>query len=161
MQPCPPWPPPPPPQSISSAAQDHTNASAEATAAAVSNGGRSAGASATPDGSSRLGLLLAPQGQLSGDGQLRELIQEHREHKGAEAAIWFLPPAVVRQLGLGPAGEEAVAAADPATLTWLQLRFGGAIRPCDLQPETLTQQAAALPPAAPLAAVALAPSGRN
>jgi hypothetical protein len=149
------------PQSASAAAPGHANASAEAAAAAVPTGGRSAGASGAPDGSRRLGLLLAPQGQLSGDGQLRELIQEQREHKEAEAAIWYLPPALVRQLALGPAGEEAVAAADPATLTWLQLRFGGSIRPCDLRPEALAQQAAALPPAAPLAGVALAPSGRT
>lgn len=107
------------------------------------------------NGSTRLGLLLAPQGQLSGDGQLRELIQEQRERKGSEAPIWYLPPALVRQLGLGAATEEAVAAADAATLTWLQLRFGGAIRPCDLRPEALAERAAALPPAAPLAAVGL------
>ncbi len=115
----------------------------------------------SPSSSTRLGLLLAPQGLLSGDGQLRELIQEQRERKGAQASIWYLPPALVRHLGLGPANEEAVATADAATLTWLQLRFGGAVRPCDLRPETLAQQATALPPAAPLAAVGLRESGQN
>ena len=148
-------------QPFPSVAPGHANASAQVTAPAVSTGSGPAGASGAPDGPHRLGLLLAPEGQLSGDGQLRELIQEQRGRKGTQAAIWFLPPALVRQLALGPAGEEAVAAADPATLTWLQLRFGGSIRPCDLRPEALTQQAAALPPAAPLAGVALAPSGRT
>jgi hypothetical protein len=140
--------------SASAAVPSHTAASGQAATAAASTGSSPAGA-AGPDGSRRLGLLLGPQGQLSGDGQLRELIQEQRERKGAEAAIWYLPPDLVRQLGLGTAEEEAVASADAATLTWLQLRFGGAVRPCNLRPEDLAQQAAALPPAAPLAGVGL------
>ena len=143
------------PQSVSSAAPGDASTSGQVTAPPDSTGSGPAGASGAPDGSRRLGLLLAPQGQLSGDGQLRELIQEQRERKGAQAAIWYLPPALVRQLGLGPAEEEAVASADAATLTWLQLRFGGAVRPCNLRPEDLAQQAAALPPAAPLAGVGL------
>ena len=36
-------------------------------------------------------LLIAPQGLLSGDGQLRELIQERRNHLGDNADIWYLP----------------------------------------------------------------------
>ena len=32
----------------------------------------------------RLHLLIAPFGQLSGDGQLRELIQERRNHLGED-----------------------------------------------------------------------------
>ncbi len=115
----------------------------------------------SPNGSTGLGLVLAPQGLLSGDGQLRELIQEQRARKGAQASIWYLPPALVRHLGLGPANQETVATADAATLAWLQLRFGGAVRPCDLRPETLAHQAAALPPAAPLAAVGLREPGRT
>lgn len=146
-------------QSVSSTAPGHAQSSGQPPAAPT--GPSPAGTADAPDGSRRLGLLLAPEGQLSGDGQLRELIQEQRDRKGAHAAIWYLPPALVRQLGLGPAQEEAVAATDAATLTWLQLRFGGTIRPSDLPAQTLAQDATALPPAAPLAGVALAPSGQS
>jgi hypothetical protein len=33
-------------------------------------------------------LLLAPIGQRSGDGQLRELIKERRGHGGGDAQLW-------------------------------------------------------------------------
>jgi hypothetical protein len=44
-----------------------------------------------------LTLLLAPTGQLSGDGQLRELMAERRSHTGGDAALWFLPPSLLQE----------------------------------------------------------------
>lgn len=74
-------------------------------------------------------LLLGAAGQLSGDGQLRELMRERRawagrQATGACAGFWFLPPALVAELGLGK-DKEAVVSQDPAVHVWLQLRFGG------------------------------------
>ncbi len=103
-----------------------------------------------------LQLLLAPLGQLSGDGQLRELIAERRDHRGTGVEIWYLPPAVlVSLLPDLPTGQEGVVASDPVAITWLQLRFGGAVSTASLDPERLQAQAGGLPPRAPLAALAL------
>lgn len=109
-----------------------------------------------PDaGPGTLSLLLAPEGQLSGDGQLRELFQERRERRCDQAALWYLPPAGVRELGLAGSASpgEAVVAADPAVITWLQLRFGGQRQTASLSPSLLTERAGELPPGAPEAAV--------
>jgi len=57
-----------------------------------------------------LHLLIAPIGQLSGDGQLRELIQERRNHRGEAAGIWYLAPQDLSDGGLCrqcPQGEAA------------------------------------------------------
>jgi hypothetical protein len=83
-------------------------------------------------------LLLAPAGQLSGDGQLRDLMLERRNRTSGGAtppsAIWFLPQELLRQLelklerGLGSANQhaqEGLLTEDPAVHVWLQLRFGG------------------------------------
>jgi hypothetical protein len=99
-------------------------------------------------------LLLVSAPQLSGDGQLRELIEERRSRFGDRADLWYLSPAGVHALALGNPGEEAVVAADPAVITWLQLRFGGRIGPVSLGRAELQASAAALParlPQAPLA----------
>lgn len=129
-------------------------------------------------------LLLAPAGQLSGDGQLRELMLERRSrttHRsragsaGSSSSIWFLSPAHVQQLGLGGdeqndehdgalAAQEALVTEDPAVHVWLQLRFGGRSAsvaelsqlPHRLERSWLEQQASGLPPAAPQPPVALA-----
>jgi len=69
-------------------------------------------------------VLLAPCGQLSADGQLRELIEERRDRHDGTGPIWYLQPDQVAALGLG-CGEEAVVTNSAAVLTWFQLRFGG------------------------------------
>ena len=38
-----------------------------------------------------LSLLIAPSGQLSGDGQLLELMREWQRRNGDQADLWFLP----------------------------------------------------------------------
>lgn len=107
-------------------------------------------------GARPLPLLLASNGQLSGDGQLRELIAERRDRQGAQVELWHLPPAVLAALLPElAAGQEAVVAADPAVITWLQLRFGGNMSTAVLDPQQLHNQAGGLPPRAPLAAVTL------
>jgi hypothetical protein len=120
-------------------------------------------------------MLLAPLGQLSGDGQLRELIAERRERKGPDVELWYLEPDLVVELGLlqvltppprekqatsqpgQRSGEliEAIVAGDSAVITWLQLRFGGTTGTVTLTPSLLHERAGSLPPQAPLAAVEL------
>ncbi len=102
-----------------------------------------------------LHVLLAPEGQLSGDGQLRELIAERRDRRGPDATLWHLSPKLVREIYLASGGQEAVVADDEAVITWLQLRFGGRAKTAVLSPELLRQRASALPPRAPQAAVDL------
>ena len=120
--------------------------------------------------SPRFQLLLAPAGQLSGDGQLRELMLERRNRTGDVAtpssAIWFLPQELLRQLELKLGGElgsanqdaqEGLLTEDPAVHVWLQLRFGGrSASPSEIALITpklgrswLETQATALPPTAP------------
>lgn len=95
-------------------------------------------------------VLLAPAPQLSGDGQLRELIQERRERSVGTSAIWYLPPELVEAQGLGQ-GLEAVVTPTAAVCTWLQLRFGGRPSQVPLASAWLDAKAGALPAAAPLA----------
>ncbi|MCP9929143.1 hypothetical protein [Cyanobium sp. CH-040] len=123
-------------------------ATATATAAAVS-----------ADAPQTWHVLLAPAGDLSGDGQLRELIRERRERQGGTGAIWYLQPRLVADLGLGQGpglGEELEAVVTPAAsvLTWLQLRFGGRaagpLSQARLTTAWLDAEAGALPPGAPL-----------
>jgi hypothetical protein len=103
-----------------------------------------------------LHLLLAPLGQLSADGQLRELIAERRQRWGEGVALWYLPPAALAALLPDqPPGQEGVVARDPAAITWLQLRFGGTVSTAPLASERLQALAGNLPPRAPLAALAL------
>jgi hypothetical protein len=121
-----------------------------------------ASSSGTTPGTAQVGgarplpLLLAATGQLSGDGQLRELIAERRERQGAQVELWYVPPAVLAALlPEHAAGTEAVVAADPAVITWLQLRFGGSLGTAVLDPQQLHNRAGGLPPRAPLAALTL------
>ncbi len=103
-----------------------------------------------------LQLLLAPCGQLSGDGQLRELMQERRRHVGnASGGLWYLPQALTAELPLpGDMACEALAIADPSAAVWLQLRFGGSLRSASLSSAWLHEKALELPAPAPQAAVA-------
>ncbi len=100
-------------------------------------------------------LLLAPLGQLSGDGQLRELIKERRGHGGGDAQLWYLPPFLLVNLGLGSRDQEGIAALEPGVITWLQLRFGGVVSAAaDLDQASLAAKAQTLPSPPPLADLA-------
>lgn len=100
-------------------------------------------------------VLLAPLGQLSADGQLRELIEERRDRHDGTGRIWYIQPDQVAKLGLGlGCGEEAVVTTSAAVLTWLQLRFGGRTSTAPISTAWLDGEAKALPPSARLAALA-------
>jgi hypothetical protein len=104
-------------------------------------------------------LLLAPLGQLSGDGQLRELMKERRGHGGGDAELWYLPPFLLVSLGLGRRDQEGLAALDPGVITWLQLRFGGVVKSASIDPASLAAKAQTLPAPPPLAALGSGGSG--
>ena len=71
-------------------------------------------------------VLLAPEGQLCGNGQLRESIDERRARRGNDYPMWYLPPQLVQKFELHDNPDfEAVIAADPSAIAWLKLRFGG------------------------------------
>ena len=103
-----------------------------------------------------LQLLLAPRGQLSGDGQLHELMRERRRHeaqaRGSKArgdgGLWYLPPTLCRQT-FGPGDLEGVVLRNCSAALWLQLRFGGELHGVALEPDWLALKALELPPAAP------------
>ncbi|MBW4529067.1 MAG: hypothetical protein KME02_00125 [Aphanothece saxicola GSE-SYN-MK-01-06B] len=111
-------------------------------------------------------FLVAPLGELSEDGQLRELIEERRQRKGADVELWYLGPDLVEELRLGqafshpagarhadPHGEriEAIVAGDASVITWLQLRFGGCAGSLAIPSGWLQERAGGLPPRAPVA----------
>ena len=110
-------------------------------------------------------LLLAPLGQLSGDGQLRELIQERRghgagNHGDGDAQLWYLPPFLLVSLRLGGRNQEGIAALETGVITWLQLRFGGVVSAAaDLDQASLAAKAQTLPSPPPLAALSTGVSG--
>ncbi|WP_286195468.1 hypothetical protein [Synechococcus sp. CCAP 1479/9] len=124
-----------------------------------------------------LSFLVAPLGQLSGDGQLRELIEERRQRKGADVELWYLgqdlveelhlaqafrhPPAKHQDPGSAQGPIEAVVAGDAAVITWLQLRFGGCAGSLALPTGWLQERAGALPPRAPSAATSSARADRG
>ena len=109
----------------------------------------------TPSGQVSVQLLLAPFSRLSGDGQLRELMQERRRHLGSTSGgLWYLPPALTNELTLPAAGpQEALAIADPSAAVWLQLRFGGRLEQICLSSTWLDNKALELPAPAPQANV--------
>jgi hypothetical protein len=115
-------------------------------------------------------FLVAPLGELSGDGQLRELIEERRQRKGADVELWYLGPDLVEELrlgqafshpsGAGPAGPhgersqdhgriEAIVAGEASVITWLQLRFGGCAGTLAIPTDWLQERAMGVPEAAP------------
>ena len=55
-------------------------------------------------------VLLAPLGQLSGNGQLRETVRERRNRKGDDVPFWYLSPELVRKFDLPGTGLEAIVA---------------------------------------------------
>ena len=73
-----------------------------------------------------LNVLLAPEGQLQGNGQLRESFHERRARKGEDYPMWFLNSSLVSKFNITEEqGFEAVVAEDSTTIAWLKLRFGG------------------------------------
>ena len=91
-------------------------------------------------------VLLAPVGQLTGNGQLRETISERRSRKGQDVAFWYLSPDLVRKFDLPGKGSEAVVAADANAINWLKLRFGGESVIAHLDLDLLREEASNLPP---------------
>ena len=76
--------------------------------------------------SKTLNVLLAPEGQLQGNGQLRESFYERRDRKGKDYPMWFLNSTLVNKFNITEEeGFEAVVAEDAKTIAWLSLRFGG------------------------------------
>ena len=76
--------------------------------------------------SKTLYVLLAPEGQLCGNGQLRESINERRARRGEDYPMWYLTPKLVQKFELHDNPTfEAVVAEDSSAIAWLKLRFGG------------------------------------
>ena len=92
-------------------------------------------------------VLLAPVGQLSGNGQLRETVKERRKRKGESVQFWYLSPALVRQFKLPGTDVEGVVANELTAINWLKLRFGGQSLIAKLDLAELREHATDLPPA--------------
>ncbi len=90
-------------------------------------------------------VLLAPVGQLTGNGQLRETISERRNRKGEDVNFWYLPPHLVKEFHLADLSLEAVVAEDPTAIDWLRLRFGGDVQTIKLNISKLRELAKDLP----------------
>ncbi len=92
-------------------------------------------------------VLLAPFGQLSGDGQLRESFSERRDRKGSDYPMWYLSPDLVKEFDLTKQDDfEAVVAEDPLVIAWLKLRFGGDRTEAELDTDRLREFANESPP---------------
>ena len=94
-------------------------------------------------------VLLTPLGELSADGQLRESFTERRARLEKKYSLWYLTPKLLSKFGLraySGLNYEAVAALDPALITWLKLRFGGNRICIKSDVNTLWKYASELPP---------------
>ncbi len=91
-------------------------------------------------------VLLAPAGQLSGNGQLRETVTERRRKKGQDVAFWYLSPELVEKFKLPGHACEAVVAEDRQAINWVKLRFGGESSTALLDTDQLREHAMDLPP---------------
>ena len=91
-------------------------------------------------------VLLAPEGDLAGNGQLRETISERRNRKGDDTKFWYLSPELVKKFQLPGIDCEAVVTDELTAINWLSLRFGGEIVVADLDIDQLREYANALPP---------------
>ena len=91
-------------------------------------------------------VLLAPIGQLSGNGQLRETVRERRNRKGDEVPFWYLSPALVRKFNLSNQELEGIVAEEITAINWLKLRFGGESKLIHLDIDELRESATGLPP---------------
>ncbi len=93
-----------------------------------------------------LNVLLAPNGQLSGHGQLRESMSERRTRLGDDYPMWYLNSSLVKEFKVSEIeGMEAVIAEDKSTISWLKLRFGGERFTKSFAPEELWEKACFLP----------------
>ena len=90
--------------------------------------------------------LLAPVGQLSANGQLRETVLERRKRQGEDVPFWYLSPELVKQFDLPGKDVEAVVAAETTSINWLKLRFGGESYTAQFDVDQLREHAMALPP---------------
>ena len=96
-----------------------------------------------------LNVLLAPVGQLQGNGQLRESFHERRDRKGSDYPMWYLDSSLVSKFNItDKEGYEAVVAEDLTTIAWLKLRFGGEELTKTLNIDELWEHAS-LPPEPP------------
>ena len=93
-----------------------------------------------------LHALLAPVGQLSANGQLRETVKERRKRQGTFVPFWYLSPELVRKFNLSGTGMEAVVAEELTAINWLKLRFGGESCTIQIDIEELREYATDLPP---------------
>jgi len=90
--------------------------------------------------------LMAPIGQLTGNGQLRESIQERRRAYGQEAHFWYLSNELLGQFELPfEEGFEAIVAEELSVVVWQKLRFGGKIISVNLDLKELLEHASQLP----------------
>ena len=90
--------------------------------------------------------LVAPLGQLSGNGQLRETVQERRSRLGDQVSFWYLTPDLVQKYNLSGTGMEGVIAEDLTAINWLKMRFGGESKDAQMDLEQLREHATDLPP---------------
>ncbi len=95
---------------------------------------------------SALHVLLAPVGQLSGNGQLRETVQERRKRDGDQVPFWYLSPELVKEFDLPGSDMEAVVAEELTAINWLKLRFGGESCTAQIDMDKLRKYATGLPP---------------
>ena len=93
-----------------------------------------------------LHVLIAPVGQLSGNGQLRETVRERRNRKGADVPFWYLSPELVQKFNLPGSGVEAVVAEEITAINWLKMRFGGESSTALIDIDELRKEAIDLPP---------------
>ncbi len=91
-------------------------------------------------------VLLAPVGQLTGNGQLRETLSERRNRKGEDVPFWYLSSELVEKFALPGKEVEAVVAEDLTAINWLKLRFGGERITFPFDIDQLRQYATELPP---------------
>ncbi len=91
-------------------------------------------------------VLIAPVGQLSGNGQLRETVAERRNRKGDDVPFWYLSPSLVEKFQLAGSGFEGVVAEEVTAINWLKLRFGGESSTVQIDLEQLRENATDLPP---------------
>ncbi len=92
-------------------------------------------------------VLVAPVGQLSANGQLRETIQERRNRKGEDVPFWYISPELTNKFNIPGSNVEAVVAQDITAIDWLKLRFGGESSQLSIDSDLLRQYAQDLPPA--------------
>tara|TARA_Y100001968_G_C19343142_1_gene710618 strand:- start:837 stop:1175 length:339 start_codon:yes stop_codon:yes gene_type:complete len=93
-----------------------------------------------------LHVLLAPAGQLCGNGQLRESIHERRARRGDDYPMWYLPPKIVQKFQLHENPNfEAVVAEESSAIAWLKLRFGGERKMAQIEINQLWEHAGSPP----------------